>query len=48
MAGRAPQAGLNLLGIFLTFNFVALGWLFFELSSPGVAILALRKLFGLM
>ncbi len=34
-------------GIFLTFNYVALGWLFFTLSTPSVAWLALRKLFGL-
>ncbi len=34
-------------GVFLTFNYVALGWLFFTLSSPSVAWLALRRLFGL-
>jgi alginate O-acetyltransferase complex protein AlgI len=33
-------------GVFLTFNYVALGWLFFTLSEPRVAWLAMRRLFG--
>jgi D-alanyl-lipoteichoic acid acyltransferase DltB (MBOAT superfamily) len=40
------QLLLNTIGIFLTFNFVSLGWLFFTLSSPGVAVTAMIKLFG--
>ena len=35
------------LGVFLTFNYVALGWLFFTLSTPSAAWLAILKLFGL-
>lgn len=45
---RAGQAAMNVAGVFLTFNFVALGWLFFKLSSPAVAWLAMKKLFGLV
>ncbi len=41
------QIALNTIGVFLTFNFVALGWLFFTLSTPAIAFQALRKLFGL-
>ncbi len=41
------QTAMNAVGVFLTFNYVALGWLFFTLSSPAIAWLALRKLFGL-
>ncbi len=33
-------------GVFLTFNFVAVGWLFFTLSSPSVAWSAIIRLFG--
>jgi D-alanyl-lipoteichoic acid acyltransferase DltB (MBOAT superfamily) len=40
------QLLLNTIGIFLTFNFVSLGWLFFTLSSPGLAVTAMIKLFG--
>jgi alginate O-acetyltransferase complex protein AlgI len=45
-AGRG-QALLRALSVVLTFNFVALGWLFFNLSTPAIAWLALLKLFGL-
>lgn len=45
---RNGQVALNVIGVFLTFNFVALGWLFFNLSTPAVAFQALRKLFGLV
>jgi alginate O-acetyltransferase complex protein AlgI len=38
---------LNGTGIFLTFNFVSLGWLFFTLSTPRLAWTALLKLFGI-
>ncbi len=34
------------LGVFMTFNFVSLGWLFFELSSPAIAWQALLRLAG--
>jgi len=40
------QLFLNGIGVFLTFNFVSLGWLFFTLSTPAVAWRALMKLFG--
>ncbi|HEX8991599.1 MAG TPA: MBOAT family O-acyltransferase [Anaerolineales bacterium] len=40
------QRAASAVGVFLTFNYVALGWLFFTLSSPAVALLAMRKLFG--
>ncbi len=43
---RGGQTALSLGGIFLTFNFVAIGWLFFTLSTPAVAWQALLKLFG--
>jgi alginate O-acetyltransferase complex protein AlgI len=41
------QLAANALDIFLTFNFVSLGWLFFNLSSPATAWLAMQKLFGI-
>lgn len=41
------QLLLNAGGIFLTFNFVSLGWLFFTLPSPQIALLAMSKLFGI-
>lgn len=44
---RTGQTALNLSSIFLTFNFVAVGWLFFTLSTPAIAWQALFKLFGL-
>ncbi len=44
---RNGQIVLNIIGVFLTFNFVALGWLFFNLSTPEIALQAMRKLFGL-
>jgi alginate O-acetyltransferase complex protein AlgI len=44
---RKGQLAANALGVFLTFNFVALGWLFFNLSSPAIAWLAMQKLFGI-
>jgi alginate O-acetyltransferase complex protein AlgI len=40
------QLFLNVIGVFLTFNFVSLGWLFFTLSTPALAWNALMKLFG--
>jgi alginate O-acetyltransferase complex protein AlgI len=44
---RRAQTVLNLAGMFLTFHFVALGWLFFTLSTPAMAWQALQKLFGI-
>lgn len=41
------QLFLNASGIFLTFNFVSLGWLFFTLPSPQLALTAMSKLFGI-
>jgi alginate O-acetyltransferase complex protein AlgI len=40
------QLLLNSIGIFLTFNFVSLGWLFFTLPSPQMAFTAMTRLFG--
>jgi alginate O-acetyltransferase complex protein AlgI len=40
------QLLLNSIGIFLTFNFVSLGWLFFTLPSPRLAFIAMTRLFG--
>ncbi|HEX2696787.1 MAG TPA: MBOAT family O-acyltransferase, partial [Anaerolineales bacterium] len=44
---RGGQLAMNVIGVFLTFNFVALGWLFFTLSTPAIAWQAMLKLFGL-
>ena len=41
------QTALQLGGIFLTFNFVALGWIFFALTSPALSLEVFRKLFGM-
>ena len=38
---------LNIGGIFLTFNFVALGWVFFTLPDPSASIHFIQTLFGL-
>ena len=43
----AKQAVLNISGILLTFHFVAIGWIFFALSSPVTSWQAIQKLFGL-
>jgi alginate O-acetyltransferase complex protein AlgI len=45
---QAPAAGRAavILGTFITFNFVAVGWLFFGLSSPALAWKALCMLVG--
>jgi alginate O-acetyltransferase complex protein AlgI len=40
------QTVLRLGGIFLTFNFVALGWVFFALTGPALSWTVFRKLFG--
>ena len=41
------QTALRLGGIFLTFHFVTLGWVFFALREPGLSWQVLQKLFGL-
>lgn len=38
---------LNALGIFLTFNYVALGWVWFVLPAPSVALHFFARLFGM-
>ncbi|SRR5581483_3397652 len=43
---RHGQVALNIVSIFVTFNFVALGWLFFNLSTPIIAWRAMLRLFG--
>jgi alginate O-acetyltransferase complex protein AlgI len=43
---RTGLVVMNLFGVFLTFNFVTLGWLFFNLSTPAIAWQAILKLFG--
>jgi len=42
----AKQAALNISGILLTFHYVAIGWIFFALSSPAAAGQVILKLFG--
>lgn len=37
---------LNISGIIFTFHFVALGWIFFALTSPGTSWQVILKLFG--
>jgi alginate O-acetyltransferase complex protein AlgI len=44
-AGRGAGA-LHVVNVLLTFNFVSLGWLFFNLSTPRLALQAMLKLFG--
>ena len=41
------RAVLSAVGIFLTFHYVALGWIFFALSTPQTAVACLMKLFGM-
>jgi alginate O-acetyltransferase complex protein AlgI len=43
----AGQRVLNAGGVVLTFNFVALGWIFFALPSPSISLHVFTKLFGL-
>ena len=38
---------LNLSGVVITFNFVALGWIFFALSSTSTSVHVFLKLFGM-
>lgn len=41
------QKALQYGGVFLTFNFVALGWVFFALSEPSLSRMVFETLFGL-
>jgi len=41
------QNAMQLGGILLTFHFVALGWVFFALSSPSISLQVIMKLFGI-
>ena len=41
------QTALQLGGVFFTFHFVALGWVFFALSQPGLSVQVFSKLFGI-
>jgi alginate O-acetyltransferase complex protein AlgI len=41
------QTILNGAGVFLTFNYVALGWVFFALPEPSISLHFLRTLIGL-
>ncbi len=43
---RAGAMIFNAAGVFLTFNFVSLGWLFFTLSTPDLSWSAFQVLFG--
>ncbi len=43
---RTGQAALRYSGIFLTFNYVSIGWLFFTLSTPAKVWSTLAILFG--
>ncbi len=45
-SARPGSAAINGAGVLLTFHFVALGWVFFALSTPRASWLALLKLLG--
>ena len=47
MTSRGWQLALKASGIFITFNFVSLGWLFFMLPTPDLSWNAMTKLFGM-
>lgn len=44
---RPAQNRFNFIGAFLTFNYVSLGWVFFMLPTPELALQALAKLVGM-
>jgi alginate O-acetyltransferase complex protein AlgI len=46
LSNPSQQRLLQIGGVLLTFHFVALGWVFFALSSPLLSSLVFRKLFG--
>jgi D-alanyl-lipoteichoic acid acyltransferase DltB (MBOAT superfamily) len=41
------QKAMNIAGIVITFNFVALGWVWFALPTPALALTVFQKLFGI-
>jgi D-alanyl-lipoteichoic acid acyltransferase DltB (MBOAT superfamily) len=41
------QSAFNMGGALLTFNFVAIGWVFFALPALSISVYYLRVLFGL-
>jgi D-alanyl-lipoteichoic acid acyltransferase DltB (MBOAT superfamily) len=43
----ARQNALNISGVFTTFNFVALGWVWFVLPTPARAVQFFARLFGI-
>lgn len=47
--GAAPRArsALAFVGTVLTFHYVALGWVFFAISTPQLSVAVLMKLFGM-
>ena len=47
LASGGLQFALKTVGIFITFNFVSLGWLFFMLPTPDLSWNAMTKLFGM-
>jgi D-alanyl-lipoteichoic acid acyltransferase DltB (MBOAT superfamily) len=45
---RTGETILNYSGVFLTFHFVSLGWLFFSLSTPAQVWAVMATLFGVV
>jgi D-alanyl-lipoteichoic acid acyltransferase DltB (MBOAT superfamily) len=41
------QKAVNIAGIVITFNYVALGWVWFALPTPQLALDVFQKLFGI-
>jgi D-alanyl-lipoteichoic acid acyltransferase DltB (MBOAT superfamily) len=41
------QKAMNIAGIAITFNYVALGWVWFALPTPALALSVFQKLFGI-
>lgn len=46
LASGGLQFALKIVGIFVTFNFVSVGWLFFMLPTPELSWNAMTRLFG--
>jgi D-alanyl-lipoteichoic acid acyltransferase DltB (MBOAT superfamily) len=42
------KSALQIGGVLLTFHFVALGWVFFALSSPSLSWMVFRRLFNFL
>ena len=47
MARANLQRAMNIAGIVITFNFVALGWVWFALPTTTLALTVFQKLFGI-